>query len=96
GLRKRVAGIPGVSTYLFPVQDLRMGGRSSRSAYQLTLWGPDFAALTKAGPVVLEKLQAVPGLADVNSDRQKNGLQADVSIDRLTAARLGVRMEDVG
>ncbi len=96
GLRKRVAGIPGVSTYLFPVQDLRMGGRSSRSAYQLTLWGPDFAALTKAGPVVLERMQAIPGLADVNSDRQKNGLQADVSIDRLTAARLGVRMEDVG
>jgi multidrug efflux pump len=39
---------------------------------------------------LVEKLRAIPQLRDVASDEQTGGLQATLSIDRDTAARLGV------
>jgi multidrug efflux pump len=44
---------------------------------------------------VLERLQQLPELVDVNTDRDQGGLQANVVIDRLAAARLGVRIQDI-
>ena len=37
----------------------------------------------------------MPGLVDVNTDREQGGLQASITIDRQTASRLGVRMQDI-
>src|SRR5205807_2724725 len=37
----------------------------------------------------------VPGLVDVSTDREQGGLQVNVSIDRIAASRLGVRVQDV-
>jgi multidrug efflux pump len=34
-------------------------------------------------------------LVDVTTDREQNGLQADIAIDRVAAARLGVRIQDI-
>jgi multidrug efflux pump len=95
-LRQRLAGIAGIQVYLVPVQDLRVGGRSARSEYQLTLWGPDYEALMQSWPRLLDALKSVPGLVDVNSDRQPSGLEATLKIDRVAAARLGVGMADIG
>ena len=39
---------------------------------------------------MLEELQAIPIIADVNSDQQNHGLQAMVQYDRATAARFGI------
>ena len=36
-LRKDVAGVPGLAVYFSPVQNLRLGGRQSKSRYQYTL-----------------------------------------------------------
>ncbi len=46
-------------------------------------------------PKVLEKLQGIPEIADVNNDREQGALQASITIDRMTAARLGVDMQDI-
>jgi len=80
---------------MFSPQDVRAGGRQSQAQYQFTLWSPDFDALVEWAPKVMDKLKAVPGLADVNSDRQRNGLQANLVIDRDAAARLGVDIVDI-
>src|SRR5258708_7504343 len=40
-------------------------------------------------------MQTVPGLVDVSTDREQGGLQVDVSIDRVAASRLGVRVQDI-
>src|SRR4029079_14061396 len=40
-------------------------------------------------------LQEVPELQDVNSDQQDKGLQVDLKIDRVTAARLGLNAAQV-
>ena len=46
--------------------------------------------LTRWSPILLQQMQKLPGLADVSSDQQNNGLQAALVYDRLTASRLGI------
>src|SRR5919108_3309492 len=46
-------------------------------------------------PKVLEAVRKLPGLTDVATDREQGGLQADVIIDRLAAARLCVQVQDI-
>ncbi len=94
-LRRELAGIVGVRTYVFGAQDLRAGGRSGKGTNQFTLWGPDLAELDAWTPRVLDRLRRIEGLQDVTTDREQGGLQANVEIDRPTAARLGIRIQDV-
>jgi multidrug efflux pump len=94
-LRRQLLDIPGLRISLFGAQDLRSGGRSSDSRFQFTLWDPDSEELNKWVPQVLERLQKLPELVDVSTDRDQGGLQANVVIDRLAASRLGVRIQDV-
>src|SRR5215475_942457 len=89
-LRGKLARIPAVTLYLQPVQDLRVGGRSSRAQYQYTLQSDNVQDLLVWGPRMLQKLKTVRGLLDVNCDQQNKGLQAGLVIDRATAGRLGI------
>ena len=94
-LRKSLSGMVGLRVYLSATADLRIGGRSGKSPFQFTLWDPDFGELTANVQRVLEAVKAVPGLVDVGTDREPNGLQANVIIDRDSASRLGVRIQDI-
>ncbi|CDZ46687.1 efflux RND transporter permease subunit [Neorhizobium galegae] len=94
-MRKELATIPGLSSYLFSPSDIRIGARSAPSPFQFTLWDEDFNELTTWAPKVLEALRKEPILTDVNSDRQPNGLQATVNINRDEAARLGVSIQSI-
>ncbi len=89
-LRPKLAKIPGAATFLQPVQDIRIGGRQANAAYQYTLQAETTQDLQKYGPELLAALRKAKGFQDVNSDQQNNGLQALLTYDRLTAARLGV------
>jgi len=89
-LRKKTAGIPGASLFMQPVQDLRIGGRGSSAQFQYTLQGDDAADLFEWAPRMLQKLRSLPMLADVNTDLMNKGLEANLVIDRATAARLGI------
>src|SRR5262245_33822194 len=94
-LRLKTADIPGLRLYFFPMQDVRVGGRQSDSTYQYTLWDANYQELLTWAPRVLEKIQSLPGLVDVSTDREQGGLQVNVSIDRVAASRLGVRVQDI-
>jgi len=94
-LRQRTADIPGLRVFFFGMQDVRVGGRQSDATYQFTLWDSDYNELVTWAPRVLETIQRVPGLVDVSNDREQGGLQVNVSIDRVSAARLGVRVQDI-
>ncbi|MGE0873529.1 MAG: multidrug efflux RND transporter permease subunit [Burkholderiales bacterium] len=89
-IRAQSAKIPGANLFLVPVQDVRIGGRQSSSAYQYTLQGDDLALLRLWTPRLQQALQAVPVLEDIDSDQEVRGLQVMLTIDRQTAARLGV------
>ena len=89
-LRDKLSEVPGVTLYLTASQDLRIGGRHSNAQYQYTLSGLELNDLYTWAPRFLDALRELPQLRDVNSDQQIHGLEANVIIDRDTAARLGI------
>jgi multidrug efflux pump len=94
-LRQKTADIPGLRLFFFPMQDVRVGGRQSDATYQFTLWDSNYSELVAWAPRVLAKIQTLPGLVDVSTDRDQGGLQVKVAIDRTAASRLGVRVQDI-
>ena len=94
-LRRPLSQIAGLGTFMFPVQDVRTGARHGRSEYQFTLWSADLALLRTTASTVADRIRAVPGVVDVSTDQETGGLQADIKIDRDTAARLGVSVQDI-
>jgi multidrug efflux pump len=94
-LRTKLSNIPGVRVFMFPAQDLRVGGRQSDSQYQFTLWSADIDQLQSWVPKVVDRVKQLSQVTDLNTDREQGGLQANVSIDRPAAARFGVRIQDI-
>ncbi|RUP15545.1 MAG: nodulation protein, partial [Methylobacterium sp.] len=89
-LRPKLAQVAGARLYVFPRQDLQMGGRQSFAQYQYTLQGDTAAELFAAAPKLVAALQKDPTFADVTSDQQEGGLESRVVIDRATAFRYGI------
>ena len=89
-LRKALARVPGAQTFMFPMQDIRAGGRPSAALYEYTLQASDLGALREWEPKVLEAFKHIPGMNDVNTDQQASGLQLSLVLDRAAAARYGI------
>jgi len=89
-LRPAFAHDPRANLYLQAAQDIRVGGRQASGQYQYTLQGDDLDSLTNWAPRLAARLRTEPLIADVNTDQQDRGPDAFVTIDRNTAARLGV------
>ncbi|MBV8036155.1 efflux RND transporter permease subunit [Roseateles sp.] len=94
-LRKATGDLPGIRVFLSPVQNLRVGARSSKSSYQYTLQAVSASALDQWADKLMGALRASDVLIGVNSDYQKNGLQARVSVDRDKAAQLDVDLSAI-
>ncbi len=94
-LQAAVAGIPGLSVFFQPVQDIQIGARVSRTQFQYTLMDTDPVELALWGPKLLERLRADPALRNVASDQQDGGFRTYVRLDRAAAMRLGVSMQAV-
>ncbi|MCX7378885.1 MAG: efflux RND transporter permease subunit [Alphaproteobacteria bacterium] len=87
--------IPGLVTYMQPVQDIQIGTRVSRTQFQYTLVDTETATLAEWAPRLLARLRAEQGLREVNSDQQGEGFRVLVQVDRDAAMRLGVSMQAV-
>jgi len=94
-LRPQLAKVTGVSIFLNPVQDLRMGGRSSNSTYQYTLKSDNAEDLKHWAGRLADAMKAQPALVDVDTDQAENGVETFVTIDKETASRLGISTRDV-
>ncbi|MEA1831018.1 efflux RND transporter permease subunit [Methylobacterium durans] len=94
-LRPKLARVAGARLFLFPRQDLRMGGRQSFAQYQYTLQGDTADELYAAAPQLLAALQKNPIFADVTSDQQEGGLESRLVIDRATAFRYGITPDKI-
>ena len=94
-LRPRLARIVGLTVFMASVSDLHVGGRQSKAQYQFTLWGSDLKVLSAWAPKVVDAVKQVPGVVDVSTDHEQAGLQANVVINRLTAARRCVQIQDI-
>jgi multidrug efflux pump len=86
---------PGVTVYLQAAQDLQIDSRASRAQFQWTLEDANPSELQAWAPRILERLRALPELTDVASDAEDIGTVTRVTIDRDTAARLGVSTQAI-
>ncbi|MBK3735659.1 HAE1 family hydrophobic/amphiphilic exporter-1 [Azospirillum brasilense] len=94
-LRRQLAGIPGMAVYMQPVQNLRIGGRSSKNEFQYTIQGLNPEELYAWSARLERAMHDIPILQDVTSDLQLNSPQAYVHVDREKAATLGIGVDQV-
>ncbi|MEO8152983.1 MAG: efflux RND transporter permease subunit [Rhizobacter sp.] len=94
-LRPKLAQVTGLQVFLNPVQDLRMGGRSSNSTYQYTLKSDNLQDLRTWATKLADELKTRPELTDVDTDQAENGVETLVKVDRDSAARLGLTSADI-
>ncbi len=89
-LRPQIAKVEGGALFLQAAQDVRVGGRPSRTEFQYTLQDPDFVELNTWSPRLLDKLKTLPELRDVATDQQSAGTTLTLTIDRDQASRYGI------
>jgi multidrug efflux pump len=94
-LRAETAKVMGITLYMQPAQDLTLDNTVSRAQYQFMLESADSSALSAWTPRLLAALRRLPQLADVASNQADNGLAAYVTVDRDSAARLGISVGTV-
>ncbi|WP_426144683.1 efflux RND transporter permease subunit [Polaromonas sp. DSR2-3-2] len=94
-LRPQLAQVTGVSLFLNPVQDLRGGGRQSSSTYQYTLKSDNAADLKRWATRLADQMKGASALTDVDTDQEENGVETMVTVDKESAARLGISSRDV-
>jgi multidrug efflux pump len=94
-LRPQLARVTGVSLFLNPVQDVRMGGRQSNATYQYTLKSDNLADLKLWATRLADAMKNQPDLTDVDTDQEENGVETFVTVDHDSAVRLGLSARDV-
>ena len=90
-LRPQLDKVEGARLYMQAAQDVRIGGRISRTQYQLTLQDADVDELNTWATRILDKLKTLPQLRDVATDQQNQGTTLTLTIDRDQASRLGIQ-----
>jgi multidrug efflux pump len=89
-LQDKLTGVEGITLYMQPVQDLTVEDRVSRTQYQYTMEDASAAELDQWVPRMVDEMKKIPSMRDVATDEQNQGLQANLTIDRDTASRLGI------
>ena len=89
-LRHDTANIAGIRTVAVPVQNLRIGGRSSKAEYQFVVQGLNRPQLYEWSQKMADAMSRDPLFADVNSDLQVNATQATLVVDKDRASSLGI------
>ena len=94
-LRRESARVAGISTFIVPVQNLRLGGRSSRSQYQFVVQSVDPQTLYSWAGKLTDAMREDSHFTDVSSDLENNTLQATLVVDRDKASALGIGADTI-
>ncbi|MGA0530478.1 multidrug efflux RND transporter permease subunit [Hansschlegelia sp. KR7-227] len=94
-LRPKLAEITGAQLFLQSAQDVRLGGRRTRTQYQYVLQDADLETLDDFAPKMLAALKQLPQLRDVATDQQDSGATLTLKIDRDQASRYGIQPEAI-
>ena len=94
-MQDAIGGIPGITAFFQPVQDIQIGTRISRTQFQYTLMDTDRTELAQWAPKLLRRLATTPELMNVATDQQDNGFLTYINVDRAAAMRLGVSVQAV-
>ena len=94
-LRREANAVPGIRIFFQPIQNIRLGGRLSKSQYEYTLQSNDTDALYRIAPALRDKIAKLPGLLDVTTDLYIKNPQITIDVDREKAAVYGVSVDQV-
>ena len=94
-LRGKVAAVPGMRVFFQNPPPIRLGGRLTKSQYQLTLQSTDTKELYEFAPRLEAELRKVAQVRDVTTDLLLKNPRVNVTIDRDKAAALGVTAEQI-
>ncbi|MCX3409314.1 efflux RND transporter permease subunit [Raoultella ornithinolytica] len=97
-MRAETRYLPGITVFYSPVQNLKVGGRSSKSSYQYTLQSVNSSgglSLNTWADKLMTGMKQSGVFVGVNSDAELNGLQARLQIDRAKASLMGVDIDQI-
>ena len=89
-LRPKLAKVEGARLYMQAAQDVRLGGRPTRTQFEFTLQDANLDELNEWAPKILARMQTLPELRDVATDQQTDGTTLQLKINRDTASRYGI------
>jgi hydrophobic/amphiphilic exporter-1 (mainly G- bacteria), HAE1 family len=90
-LRPKLEKVEGARLFMQAAQDVRLGGRPTRTQFEFTLQDADLGELNTWAPKILTKMQTLPELRDVATDQQTKGTTLELKINRDTASRYGIQ-----
>src|SRR5207244_11259396 len=90
-LRPKLEVVEGAKLFMQAAQDVRLGGRPTRTQFEFTLQDANLAELNEWAPKILSKMQTLPQLRDVATDQQSKGTTLELKINRDIAARYGIQ-----
>ncbi|WP_407164974.1 multidrug efflux RND transporter permease subunit [Bradyrhizobium sp. ORS 111] len=90
-LRPKLEKVEGARLFMQAAQDVRLGGRPTRTQFEFTLQDANLAELNEWAPKILTKMQTLPELRDVATDQQTKGTTVELQINRDTASRYGIQ-----
>ncbi|HTS77845.1 MAG TPA: efflux RND transporter permease subunit, partial [Bryobacteraceae bacterium] len=82
--------VQGISLYMQPVQDITVDDRVTRTQYQYTLEDPNSDELNDWANRFVAQLGKLKDIEDVATDQQLGAHALYLSINRVTASRLGI------
>jgi HAE1 family hydrophobic/amphiphilic exporter-1 len=95
-LRRELGKVPGISSFVVPVQDFQLGGRSSASQYQFVVEANNSDDLYTWAQKLTAAMQQDGGhFADVTNDIRNNALQAQLVVDQQRASLLGITQQQL-
>src|SRR6202043_3673900 len=90
-LRPKLEKVEGARLFMQAAQDVRLGGRPTRTQFEFTLQDANLDELNEWAPKVLAKRKTLPGLRGVATDQQTQGTTLQLKINRDTASRYGIQ-----
>jgi HAE1 family hydrophobic/amphiphilic exporter-1 len=90
-LRPKLEKVDGARLYMQAAQDVRLGGRPTRTQFEFTLQDANLDELNEWAPKILTRMRTLPELRDVATDQQSEGTTLVLKINRDTASRYGIQ-----
>ncbi len=94
-LKRELNVVTGMEIFFQPIQNINLGGKLAKSAYQYTLQSNDTATLYRLAPELRDRISKIPGLLDVTTDLYIKNPQISIDVDREKSAVYGVSVDQV-
>jgi HAE1 family hydrophobic/amphiphilic exporter-1 len=94
-LRRSLDQVPGIESFVATAQSARMGGKSGRSPYQITVQAQTLAELRHGSAALARRMSQDRMFVEVSSDLGETTTQATIRVDHDKARQLGISSEQI-